>query len=471
MKKIFLMLVVAVVLSCSDNYEESDSDHISFEGNIVSRDELNQKILSEFNKKGDFSWRSLSEGEIASAFVNSDSLVLLAWNENSMDNHEKKNILSFISEHEAIDLENGDIVIENDDLKYIVVKLKKLDTFLKLRTLPDVQVFEPEYEMFDMEKEIGSTQVPQKSLDFLTGDYTSQYKNHFIKSAWDAGINGDNIKVAIIDGGLFQWDSIYGTDNGFNVDQTRTLAKTGFYKPFLAYFYPFSLWSTFDGSYERSGQYPSGHGTKMVNIIGGPDFTDFKGIAYKSDMSSVRSSWTVWLDPYENHTAVANAYNNLSTQNDVRIISMSMGGLFSHEDVSRAIKKCTSKGKLVFNAAGTFVFPGLQQALTVCTGLTLFPARMEETVACTAVNEVLGSLIWCPAAFGLADFVCEFDGNGASSQATASTAAMAALIWSTNPQLTSSQVLGKMIEASDYVSPNYYFGHGRVNMQTFVNNM
>lgn len=471
MKKIILILLAGVMLSCSDNYEESDSGHTSFDGKIVSRDELNQRILNEFNKKGDFSWKSLSEGEIASAFVNSDSLVLLAWNENSVDNHEKKNILSFISEHEAIDQENGGLVIENEDLKYIVVKLKQLDTFLKLRTFPDVQVFEPEYEMFDMEKEISSTEVPQKSLDFLTGDSTSQYDNHFIKSAWDAGVNGDNIKVAVIDGGLFQSDPIYGTANGFNFDQTRTLSKTGYYKPFIAYFWPFSMWSTFDGPYEVSFQYPSGHGTRMTNIIGGPEFSNFKGIAYKSDMISIRSSWTVWLDPYENHTAVANAYNNLSTQNDVKIISMSMGGLFSHEDVSRAIKKCTSKGKLVFNAAGTFVFPGLQQALSVCTGLTLFPARMQETVSCTAVNEALGSLIWCPAAFGLADFVCEFDGNGASSQATASTAAMAALIWSTNPQLTSSQVLMKMIEASDYVSPNYYFGHGRVNMQTFVNNM
>lgn len=61
------------------------------------------------------------------------------------------------------------------------------------------------------------------------------------------------------------------------------------------------------------------------------------------------------------------------------------------------------------------------------------------------------------------------DRVGGSSVATATTAGVAALIWSTNPSLSRAQVLQKMKSNSDfYPGRNSKFGWGKINVYNAV---
>jgi len=55
---------------------------------------------------------------------------------------------------------------------------------------------------------------------------------------------------------------------------------------------------------------------------------------------------------------------------------------------------------------------------------------------------------------------------GGSSVATAQTAGMATLVWSSNPSLTRNQVLNKLkVSASNYPNRNSNFGWGKIDLQ------
>ena len=154
-----------------------------------------------------------------------------------------------------------------------------------------------------------------------------------------------------------------------------------------------------------------------------------------------------------------------------------MGWIFSVGKIEDAVKLAYGKGKLIFCAAGT------STSFTTFVGV-IFPAWMPETVAVTGVKEGstyqacsdchTGSEVQFTVAMQRAIsgntvpvesyYENQTDYIGGSSVATATTAGIAALVWSKNPTWTRDQVLTKMRQsASLYPNRNAEYGYGNVN--------
>ncbi|HNP33302.1 MAG TPA: S8/S53 family peptidase, partial [Flavobacterium sp.] len=201
------------------------------------------------------------------------------------------------------------------------------------------------------------------------------------------------------------------------------------------------------------------------------------GVAYNANLVTYRAASNVVIDGYQEQEAVKKAFTALAGNANVKIISMSMGWIFSVGKIEDAIKLAYSKGKLIFCAAGT------STSFTTFVGV-IFPAWMPETVAVTGVKEgsamqacddchtgskVDFTVVMQRAASGNTVPVDSYYENqtdyiGGSSVATATTAGIAALVWAKNPTWTRDQVLTKMRQsASLYPNRNSEYGYGNVN--------
>ncbi|MDX2245167.1 MAG: S8 family serine peptidase [Bacteroidia bacterium] len=289
---------------------------------------------------------------------------------------------------------------------------------------------------------------------------------HRVSLAWDVCPKGTGITLGLIDTGIDS-DNTYLSQSGlFTSGQSggRTIEKFG----------------TFDGT---SPHDLCGHGTRMAGILAHPRTNNggITGIAYKSSLVSYRVANGVILDGTEEKEAVVDALTALGDRSDVRIISMSVGKVFEHQPITQAIKYAYGKGKLIFCAAGG----GYQE-----THPAKSPSLANEVVAVTAAkydyndpNHVnLTKALYCPF-----DTYVDFAGlveenmptktrfalstqldNGASlawskkaSAATATTAGIAALVWSCNLNRSRAQVLAILQQAGSRwgnVSTDYGYG-------------
>jgi hypothetical protein len=213
----------------------------------------------------------------------------------------------------------------------------------------------------------------------------------------------------------------------------------------------------------------------MAKIAAAPmGKNNYTGVAYAADVRTVRGSHTIWIGPFSSLMGTTRAYNHLSNRSDINVISMSLGRVFWSDMLARAIKRCTNKGKLVFNAAGTLSDPRWLTDLLLALvnqdrNFTLFPARMNETVACTGV--INDAKTYCNKCHGRADFITEFDSDqGSSSNSTATTAGIAALIWGDNPSMNANQVLNEMKKMAEHQSKKGWRGYGRIDMKKYKQN-
>ncbi len=165
----------------------------------------------------------------------------------------------------------------------------------------------------------------------------------------------------------------------------------------------------------------------------------------------------------------------LGRRGDVKIISMSMGYIFSVGRIKDAVRYAYGRGKLIFVAGGT------STTFTNFVGVT-FPGTMSETIAITGVEEGVGYDECDTCHYGSKiDFtiIMERSGSnkhvpvlsyyngsddyvGGSSVATANAAGIAALVWSKNPSWSRSQVLNKLKTSADLYpnkSSNYGWGN------------
>ena len=194
-------------------------------------------------------------------------------------------------------------------------------------------------------------------------------------------------------------------------------------------------------------------------------------------MIAYRAASNVVLDGASEQNGVKNAFTGLANNANVKIISMSMGHIFSVGKISDAIKYAYNKGKLIFCAAGT------STSFTTFVGV-IFPATMAETVAVTGIKEGT-SFVKCDDCHsgGKVEFtvvmqrsgsgntvpvVSYYDNQtdyvGGSSVATATTAGIAALVWSKYPSWTRAQVLTKLRQSGNfYPNKNSEFGYGNIN--------
>jgi len=197
---------------------------------------------------------------------------------------------------------------------------------------------------------------------------------HKINQAWSYS-TGQGITIGVVDTGLSPNQSLLGSNFNNGLSSGRTVEKYG------VFVNSFWRWSRkTDGPNDKCG-----HGTSMSaaataprNNVGLP-----VGVAYNANLISYRASGDVLLNSYHEQKGVARAITELGQRGDVKIISMSMGYVFTVNRIKDAVRYAYSRGKLIFCAGGT------STSLTNFTGV-VFPASMSETVAVTGIEEGAG---------------------------------------------------------------------------------
>lgn len=207
------------------------------------------------------------------------------------------------------------------------------------------------------------------------------------------------------------------------------------------------------------------------------------GVAYNCNMIVCKATNDVIIDESSEVKGVADAYTYAADDTSVKITSMSVGRVTSSSQIKDAIVYAYGKGKLMFCAGGT------STEFTKFVGV-VFPATLPQVEAITGIKEqsTLAACYDCHKGAAI-DFVIVMQqasdgGNpianavsgdvpttvGGSSVATATSAGIAALVWSKYPTETRDQILQRLITtASTYPTKTKNFGYGKLNANAAMN--
>ncbi len=489
------LLTALFLASCSNEEKEIVNQEISQEEiqtEPLTPEQINQAINDAIRNNGSFDWKDASDHLIWSAAIHGYNVITIGYGSSEQafekdgegDPESIKNNLLGIArslEDVAANREEDMLIYEDEILTIIDIKVEKIETIKELRNAEGVRYLEPSgYEYSKVE----AAQASSKGCSFAgsalsSADYTTTTPNnakvpwtftradHQIQQAWSYS-TGSGITVGIVDTGLSPNQSLMNT-SGFNdgFSSGRFVQKYGTY---VDSFWP---WSTkTDGPNDKCG-----HGTSMAAVATAPrnDNGMPVGVAYNANLVSYRAAEDVVLDGYHETRGVANAFTALGNRSDVKIISMSMGNVFSSGRIKDGIRYAYNRGKLIFCAAGT------STSFTNFVGV-IFPASMSETVAVTGVEE--GRYKECDVCHkgSKVDFTVEMERSnnnhiptlgyyngdtdyvGGSSVATATTAGIAALVWARHPSWSRTQVLNKLIQSAElYPNKSGSYGWGNIN--------
>lgn len=472
-----------------------------------------ERIFAEaWNEKGVLSWNDFDSYTAWSATVRSDSMISVGYqpagysnlNENihliDVDAPEwkqvKQDLIQFVVDEtnrlnpdeqvEALDI----LGFGDSKLPFFFVRVHNYEILAKLREMRVVRYAEPSgYSPLEFQANRSSSgcglsnptsQPPSDWYSTTTPSTTKVSWNHLnnryhkIEGAWNAGADGDNIVVGLIDTGVSPDQSKLNGSYASGLSTGRFRQKYGTYQT------GWWWWKSYDGVNDKCG-----HGTSMAGVIAAPRAGGGApmGVAWKADLISVRGTEDVVINGSNEKDGVAEALYLLGNRSDVKIISMSIGDIFSSGTVSDGIRYAYNRGKLIFAAGGT------STSFTNWVGVT-FPATMSETVAVTGVDTgtPLRRCDVCHSGSAI-DFVVIMEdrnnsskhpltlapnGNipddvGGSSVATATMAGMAALLWGEYPSWSRTQIMNRLKDASEYYpSRSSQFGWGRVNIEAAV---
>ncbi|MBD8084072.1 S8 family peptidase [Chryseobacterium caseinilyticum] len=489
--KVFCMLVAFLAFtSCSQDELQTNPAEIQItQTDPLTAKQINEKINETIKTGKRFSWKESSDHFVWSGIFQGNKLASIGFG-NSFDRSETPDskeienmILQTIEKYEG---KKDRILLSSDEfLNQIDVVLEKQETVIALRKLKQIRYLEPaDYRYFENEnkfsgaaKSSSSSGCGYESLALNAADYTTvtpnakapwSFAKHNITNAWSYS-TGAGVTIGLIDSGVSSNQSLLGSSFNNGNSSGRTISKNGVYVDSV---WP---WSTgFDGSDDKCG-----HGTSMASAMAAPRNNQGQpvGVAYNANLISYRAASNVVLDGYHEQNGVKTAFTNLGNTASVKIISMSMGHVFSVGKIEDGVKYAYSKGKLIFCAGGT------STSFTTFVGV-IFPAWMPETQAVTGVKEntsnqkcdvchsgeeidftyqmerASGSNIPVLSYYnGQTDYV------GGSSVATASSAGIAALVWSKNPSWTRDQVLNRMRQSATYYpAKNADYGYGNINV-------
>jgi subtilisin family serine protease len=297
---------------------------------------------------------------------------------------------------------------------------------------------------------------------------------HNISQAW-LNSTGAGTRVVIIDTGSNDAQENLGSafnqgsSTGRSISRLVTLPQET------------NFWGSLVGSPETPNDL-CGHGTSMSGACAAPRGTDGNaaGVAYNCNLTIYRAAADVYLDESREVVGVSTAFTQAGGNSSVKIISMSMGKLTSSSQMTDAIAYAYNQGKLVFCAAGTSF------SWTAWFTGVIYPASLSQAVAVTGVKTNLTSRCSACHDGSKVDFtvVMEKSGGGAafplsladdfdtpstvggSSVATATTAGIAALVWSKYPTWTRTQVFNRLKSSANYFpNRNNNHGWGRINAQ------
>lgn len=486
-RKVLAMTAIAVFAAGCADYETARSEEQLIREPLTPQ-QINKRINTTLQKSILYNWKDASTYLLWSAVVQGNNVVAIGYGNDAADIERnvanakiKSDILNVIEQFE------GKLTVISDDpiLTTMDVEIRKQETIAALRKLRFIRYIEPaDYRYTDYETNLvtysgvsSGSGCGYESVSLLSQDFTTIQPNaragwtlyhHNIPTAWNLS-TGAGVTIGIVDTGTSPQQSLLG--NAFNdgFSQGRTIQKFG---TFVDSAWP---WSTgTDGVNDLCG-----HGTSMAAAAAAPrnDNGMPVGVAYNSNLITYRAAANVVLDSYHEQNGVKNAFTALGNNNSVRIISMSMGHVFSVGKISDGVKYAFNRGKLIFCAGGT------STSFTNFVGV-IFPASMPEAIAVTGVKDGAsyqkcdvchsGSKIEFTVAMqrnangSTAPVLSYYDNQtdyvGGSSVATATTAGIAALVWARYPTWTRQQVLDRMRQASHFFpNKNGQFGYGNIN--------
>lgn len=493
-KNLTIVLVLLFIASCTQQTEFSVRENEQNQTELAPMDptEINLEIKKTIQTSGDFNWNDATDYMLWSAAMHGDSILTIGYGESPFDKHKssanediKQNILQTISQTDAIASGNlkkteSPLIYDDQDLNLIDVRITSIETVRELRKNNMVRYIEPAgYRFYAYEPDFKSSKgCSFDAASVNSSDYRTispnclvswTYDKHNITQAWSLS-TGLGITVGLIDTGVSPYQSLLGSNfsDGYSTS-SRYIAKYGTYVD------SWKWWSTTtDGPNDKCG-----HGTSMASTIAAPRNNDYMpvGVAYNCNLVSYRGTEDVVLDGYQEQKGVANALNALANRSDVKIISMSIGHIFTINRIEDAVKYAYARGKMIIAAGGTSTW------WTNWAGV-IFPANMNETVAVTGIKDngynecetchkgskidftVVMERYWDDSRHSvcLGYYNNTKDYVGGSSVATSTTAGIAALIWARHPSWTRDQVLSKMRQSADlYPNKSSNYGYGNID--------
>lgn len=502
MKKslIILLCLCTLTFRCSDPLEENTELHTQTQRNPIPKKQIDELIIHSLKQTNDFNWRTVSDEVLWSALIHGDSVLTVGYKPTSegditarMASVDVADPSWVSSRNEIIDevelahikatgKSSGDLLVYSHEvLPFVDLKVTDIEVVTKLRSIPGIRYAEPlGYEVdFTIEQGAGErttsdagcsngadNNIPISDYSVMSPNakvpWNYVYMN--IPQAWNYS-TGQQITVGLIDTGISSDQSKLNGEFNSGLSSGRSIQKYGTY---VSSIWP---WASPDGPEDECG-----HGTAMAGTIAAPRSNSGSsvGVAYNCNLVSFRGTGDVVINGGKEKTGVADALVALGNRTDVRIISMSIGDVFTNSKVGDAIRYAYGKGKLIFCAAGT------STSFTNWFGV-IFPASMNETVAVTGIKDGSGysrcdvchsgdkvdfTIIMERTTTSRHPLTLAMSGSqpatvGGSSVATATAAGIAALIWAKNPAWSRSQVLEKMKQSSSiYPSRHAEFGWG-----------
>lgn len=468
---------------------------------FLSIDEINKIIDQSFYDKQSFSWDDVPANVLWSASVHGGQMITVGYGDEGESFHQEKSsritdmqndIISIVQSGE--NKSRSSLKVKTDEILNVIdIEVNELATIQELRATSNIRYLEPNgYSFYELSAPKGAQQVSKQqtrdagcdtsgntinSNDYRTISPGAQlpwtYDYHNIEAAWNQS-TGQGVTIGIIDTGLSPNQPLLGSNFGDGTSiNNRTVEKYGTYID--------SNWWWASGTDGPNDQ--CGHGTSMAAAALAPRNNDGLpvGVAYNANLVMYRGTSDVLLNDYHERKGVSDALKALANRNDVNIISMSIGYTWSIGNVRDAVEYAYSRGKLIFAAGGT------SSSLTNWYPV-IFPASMSETVAVTGITDGSG-YTQCDICHDGSQIeftmVMQRDGDdsrtsptlgfnngqarytGGSSVATATTAGVAALVWSKYPNWSREQVLNRMRSTADLsgnTSSNYGYGNVNANL-------
>lgn len=509
-------LLFTLLWSCTPDSlqeERTSDDFLLAQQEPLSTGEIDEIVMSTLRENGTFKWDMVSDEVAWSALVQSDSLLSIGYKPAAekdindrmhlinLDDPQwrtaRLNVMKKIVELQN-DTENLQITLDDlevwvsDRLPYIQIKTGNFEVFKAVRAMPEIRYAEPmgygRTLTPDPAYERNGSGCGQTALPNLpAGDYSTygnngilpwNYNTINVQNAWQQA-QGDNITIGLIDTGVSDDQDNLGSKFATGNSTGRYIEKHSTFVTCTGWWWWKSC--TNDGPNDQCG-----HGTGMASFMSAPLGTNSQsmmGVAYKSNLIAYRATGDVVINSSNERQGVSDALYELGWRNDVDIISMSIGDLFSNGQVADAVVYAYNKGKLIFAAAGTstwftnwagVIFPANMSQCVAVTGVTDHPTNLVECGNCHYGSKVEFSIVM--QRHGDSDRTSLTLANthdtptndhrysGGSSCATATTAGIAAVVWSKNPGQSRSAVLNKLKQASsEYPNKDSDFGWGVID--------
>lgn len=471
--------------------------------NLITKNQIDDEITKTLKNGSVFHWQRQSSKFIYSAAMQSDSTFSIGYkvdgfvSKTDIQNFEfdapewtevRTTIHRIIMKYE--DARSIEDLLPQGDVRnfpQIIVQLSNAELIRELKNHPNVRFVEPLGYTYTQPENIvarsGAGCSGNPDYGIPTDDYDEIEPNakaswgfakQNVQQAWGRS-TGDDVKLCIIDtGASFNQDNL---GNAFNQGYSFGRLLERFSTLYTGRFWWRKLTSPHD---------ECGHGTEMAGIAAAPRGVDgnSSGIAYNSDLMTIKAVENVIINTSNEKSGVRDALY-LAGNSDVDIISMSIGTPLYSSTVADGIFHAYNKNKLMFAAAGT--------SLSFTSWYpVIFPANMSETNACTGVKDMnhyqkcttchSGSQVMFTAPversedsdrsiISLALYSDQPNKTGASSGSTATTAGIAALVLSLNPNMTRADILQRLKESGEfYGNVSSSLGYGVVSAELAVGN-